>query len=73
MLDLGFPLSDKRGMDTETLRAWIDAAGASEVAQRCGVGLETVGRWAVGRPIPKTRTDAIAKAHAEWQQEQVAK
>lgn len=57
-------------MDTTELRKWIDAAGPAEVARLCGVGLDTVGRWATGAKIPATRHDAIRSAHEAWKRQQ---
>ncbi len=60
-------------MDTATIRKWIDEAGLAEVARRSGASLDAVGRWAGGRPIPKTRHEALRLAKEAWEAEQASR
>ena len=53
-------------METKQIREWVDAIGVENVAQRLGVGIDTVGRWCAGRPIPSTRVQAVARVYERW-------
>lgn len=58
-------------INTAFIRRWVDESGdVAEVARCCGKSIETIGRWATGRPIPKTAHDSVLAAYKAWQMAQ---